>query len=155
MNALKNNIIVDTIREELSFMGFKGFLLRDLLKFIVDEESLHSFYNFILKTEEEEGEMTKVLLVHKFIKHMQFKQSFINYNEYMAAYNSAHTSFEKKEVINRLFCSDSNDLAQIVLWLNGHMISYIKLYEVAVQYRTQYSIEESVILIESLHIKHD
>lgn len=152
MNAINNNIIVDAISDELMVMGFKGFLLRNLLKFIVDEESLYSFYNFILKTEEEEGEITKVLLVHKFIKHIQDNQSFINYNEYMAAYNSAHTSFEKKEVIHRLFRSDSNDLAQIVLWLNGHMISHIKLYEVAIQYRTQYSIQESLFLIESLHI---
>lgn len=112
MNALKNNIIVDTIRDELFVMGFKGFLLGDLLKSIIDEESLHSFYNFILKTEEEERGITKVLLVHKFIKQMHDKHSFINYNEYMETYNSARTSFEKKEVINRLFRSDSNDLAQ-------------------------------------------
>lgn len=143
------------IKKELSAMGFKGFLLRNLLDLIVDADSLQSFYNFIIQLEEEEGKMTKVLLVHKFIEHMQDKQSFVNFKEFIAAYNSANTIFEKQGVLARLFCSNSYDLMRVVLWLNGKMISYNKLYKLAVQYRSQYSVRESLILIESIHIKWD
>ncbi|MBW7453795.1 hypothetical protein ACFOLF_06280 [Paenibacillus sepulcri] len=156
MIAIKSKIIiVDSIREELIVMGFKGFLLRNLLGVIVNNITLHTFYNFITKTEEEEGKLTKVLLVHRFIEHMENKHSFTDCNEFITAYNSANTIFEKQGVLARLFCSNSQDLMRVVLWLNGNMITHNKLYELVVRYRCQYSVRESLILIKSLQIKLD
>ncbi|GIO85084.1 hypothetical protein J25TS5_20160 [Paenibacillus faecis] len=143
---------VDTIRGVLSELGFKGKMLRDLRDIIVDEETLYTFYNFIIKNEEEEGIITSLLLVYKFKKYMQARQSFADYHEFVKTYNSAHTSFEKKEVIERLFCSKSSYLTKIMLWLNTDVISHRKLYKLAVEYRSQYSVRESIFLIEALHL---
>ncbi|OME94987.1 MULTISPECIES: hypothetical protein [Paenibacillus] len=145
-------IEVDTIRGMLLELGFKGRMLHDLRDIIVDEETLYTFYNFIIKNEEEEGRITSLLLVYKFKKLMQDKQSFADYHEFIEAYNSIHEVFEKKKVLERLFCSESNDLMKLIPWLNADMISHRKLYQLAVEYRSKYSVRESLFLIETLHM---
>ncbi|MDT3429183.1 hypothetical protein J2Z22_004783 [Paenibacillus forsythiae] len=153
MISAEDKIKVQSIREVLSELGFKGSMLRDLRDIIVDEEILYAFYNFILKNEDEVEEgITSLLLVYKFKKHMQDKQSFADYHEFIEAYNSIHEVFEKKKVLERLFCSESNDLTKIIHWLNADKISHKKLYQLAVEYRSQYSVRESLFLIETLHM---
>ncbi|WP_405131385.1 hypothetical protein MHB43_03980 [Paenibacillus sp. FSL H8-0317] len=152
MDVIQSKIKVYSIREVLSELGFRGSMLRDLSDIIVDEKTLYAFYNFILKTEEEEEVITSLLLVYKFKKHMQDKQSFANYHDFEEAYNSAHELVEKRKVLERLFCSESIDLEKILLWLKYNMISYKKLYQLVVKYRSNYSIKEMLILIDSIHI---
>ncbi|KOY13805.1 hypothetical protein [Paenibacillus xylanivorans] len=125
-------IEVDTISGLLLELGFKGRILRDLRDIIVDEETLYTFYNFILKNEEEEGRITSLLLVYKFKKLMQDKQSFADYHDFEEAYNSAHELVDKRKVLERLFCSESSDLAKILLWLKYKMISRRELYQLVV-----------------------
>lgn len=143
---------VDTVRGLLSELGFKGKMLSDLCDIIVDEETLYTFYKFVFKNEEEEGRITSSLLVYKFKKFMHDKQSFTDYHEFIEAYDSVHEVFEKKKVLERLFCSESNDLIKVVSWLNADMISHRKLYQLAIKYRSQYSVRESLLLIETLHM---
>ncbi|MCM3202894.1 hypothetical protein [Paenibacillus illinoisensis] len=145
-------IKVDTVRGVLSELGFKGKMLSDLCDLIVDEETLYTFYKFVLRNDEEEGRVTSLLLVHKFKKFMHDKQSFADYHEFIEAYNSVHEVFEKKKVLERLFRSESNDLIKIIPWLNLEMISYKKLYQLIVRYRSQYSVRDSLFLIETLHM---
>jgi len=140
------------IRDELSALGFSGLLLRSLLDYIVDDDSLQSFFNFIIRMDEKEERITQVLLVYKFIVYMQDKQSYKDSNEYISAYAKSKTIDEKQEVLAKLFLSNSPKLIEVIFWIDNDMISNDTLYHLAVQNRCQFSVEESLLLIETLHI---
>ncbi|OME54036.1 hypothetical protein BSK59_15760 [Paenibacillus odorifer] len=136
----------------LTGMGFKGMLLRDLLKIIVDNDTLQDFYNFIL-LEEEEG-VTKVLLVHNFIQHMNNKNSYKDYEDFKSAYDEAVTFHNKGYVIERMIAGkvDATKLNKVVTLFDTkrQQIDFELFYERLIRYRSQYSTHEIITLLEGL-----
>ncbi|MFC5403923.1 hypothetical protein [Cohnella soli] len=156
MNATKNNVIADTIREELSAMGFKGLLLHKLLAYIVDGESLQAFYNFIIMKEEEEGRMTKVLLVHKFSEHMQDRLTFKDFNDFLSEFNNSADESEQEKIIQKLVVrkADNDMLNKVAKLFVCNPLRVEIIYNMIVEYRRMYKPDEIIMLLEEMSHKY-
>ncbi|TVX86029.1 hypothetical protein [Paenibacillus agilis] len=140
-----------TIKEVLFEMGFKGLLLKKLECIVVDNDTLHALYSFILETEEER--MTKMLLVHKFVKQMQERASYASCEEFVFAYEAAETEHEKGEIVEKLMTVSFKPsiLTKVLAVLDDDTNNLSCLYAQMVKYRKmQYKPEEFLQLLESL-----
>ncbi|EJW14088.1 hypothetical protein M5X00_26295 [Paenibacillus alvei] len=142
-----------SMKEELLEMGFKGALLHNLLQVIIDNDTLHTFYNFILESEGEK--MTKVLLVHKFNEYMQDKKSYENCEEFVSALQTADTEEEKEKVVEKLFAQSASQsmLKKVVSVLEvSSTEDVLKMYQLIVKWRKMHNPNEIFTLLESLPI---
>ncbi|SCW57451.1 hypothetical protein SAMN04487970_1016101 [Paenibacillus tianmuensis] len=144
----KNDI---DITQTLIEMGFNGKLLIQLIQYITDNETMQDFYNFIIL----KGDgMTKVLLVHNFIIHMQDKHSFQTCKQFEDAYLSAHGTNDKRFVIERLLAlkASISQLNKIQTIMEKKNISLPMFYALIVKYRKMYSVSEIITLLETIQI---
>lgn len=141
-----------TVKEELFDIGFKGALLHRLLEVIDDNEMLNAFYSFIIQTEG--AKMTKVLLVHKFIEHVQNQRSYADVDDFVAAYESAETAEEKEKIVGKLIVDSSEPLMlkKVVAVFEANSEKISRLYSLIVKWRKMYKPHEIVTLLESMPI---
>lgn len=140
------------IWRELEFgMGFKGKMLDDLKLVIVDEATLQQFYNFIFLSG---SDMTKPMIVHKFIIYIKEKLSYKEYHEFEKLYKECKLKIEKITLINRLFANIENnkEIERVLHWIDNQKINLKQLYDAVVTYRNDFNVKEIVTLIEQLHI---
>ncbi|WP_090739351.1 hypothetical protein [Paenibacillus sp. Mc5Re-14] len=131
---------------ELIEMGFKGLLLKRLMTCIVDYATLQEFHNFIILREEEL--MTKVLLVHEFISHMQNKNSFDSGIIFITQYEEAETQEEKEFLICKLMNTENPlVLKKVSTLFSDNMDKLPALYDRVVRYRKMYKPDEIVALL--------
>ncbi|SMG52195.1 hypothetical protein [Paenibacillus aquistagni] len=139
------------IKEELELVGFKGLLLEKLLQIITDYNTMEEFWNFIILNEEKQ--MTKVLLVHKFLIYMQSKYSFSDAGEFKRVYCSVKERNDRQNVIAKLFFSKSDEYYKVIDWIDTGKISFEEIYKLVVDYRRIFTAKESISLIEIMLIK--
>lgn len=131
---------------ELIEMGFKGLLLKRLMPYIVDHATLQEFYNFIILREEEK--LTKVLLVHEFISHMQNKNSFDSATTFINQYAEAKTQEEKVFLICKLMNTECpQELKKVSTIFDENLDKLSVLYERIVKYRKMYKPDEIITLL--------
>lgn len=141
--------------EELSEMGFKGALLRRLLDCIVDADTMQEFDNFIMLNELNEGpKMTKVLLVHRFVSHMQDKHSFSDSDDFITQFEAAETQEEKETLISKLLALKASPLMlkKVAEQLTDNPSKLPLLYDKVVKYRKVYKPDEIATLLDTMPI---
>lgn len=136
-------------------MGFKGALLRRLLDCIVDADTMQEFNNFIMLNELNEGpKMTKVLLVHRFVSHMQDKHSFNDSDEFITQFEAAETQEEKETLISKLLALKASPLMlkKVAEQLTANPSKLPLLYDKVVKYRKVYKPDEIATLLDTMPI---
>ncbi|MCY7484935.1 MULTISPECIES: hypothetical protein [Paenibacillus] len=142
----------DIILHELGCkMGFRGKMLTDLKSVIVDEETLQQFYNFIILYG---SELSKPMIVHKFIIHIKEKLSYKQYHEFEEKYKECVLKMEKINIIRRLFVNIENNegIEKVFHWIDNQNVSLKQVYDAVITYRNDFNVNEIITLIEHLHI---
>lgn len=133
-------------------MGFKGTQIKRLLECIYNEDTMQEFRNFIIFNEE--AKMTKVLLVHQFVSHMQDKNSFNDSTEFITQFKAAETQEEKEILISKLLVVKASPLMlkKVSEQFNNNSSKLSLLYDKVVKYRKMYKPDEIMTLLDTLPI---
>lgn len=134
--------------DDLMKMGFKGSQIRRLQLYIVDKESYQSFMNFIYLNEE--CRMSKVLLIHNFIEHIQSQKSFNDSEEFVTKFQACETSSEKESLIQKLLVAKAEQevLKKVASMFDKGDIN--SLYNAVVESRKMYNPAEILVLLDKL-----